>query len=319
MINRINSFFFSSQIEFRFRIFRLILVMGTILSLLGAIEGLYVGIDILPIIFNLILFISMVAGMIFMFYYHKPDWAVFLVGFMMVTVGFPPVFLTGGGVDGGASIWFVIGIIYPFIMYSGKKMVLFVSYAISIDLLTYVLAFHFPEFMSRGISREIAYADSVFSVVVVGVTVGIVLKYQTRQYEKERELAIAQKEGLEKLEQSRNQFFASMSHEIRTPIYSIVGHNELNLRWELPEEVMDNALVIDDSGKMLLSLVNDILDMAQLEMGNLKIIPVEYNTKELFNDLIHMMQPSIKEKELDFFVNIDGNLPTVMLPLCSRR
>ena len=63
---------------------------------------------------------------------------------------------------------------------------------------------------------------------------------------------------------------------------------------------------------MLLSLVSDILDLSQMEMKRMEIIPLEYKTVDLFGDLIDMIQVRLKEKNLEFLIDIDENLPSVM-------
>ena len=63
---------------------------------------------------------------------------------------------------------------------------------------------------------------------------------------------------------------------------------------------------------MLLNLVNDILDLSQIEMKKMEIIPIEYNTEDLFGNLIDMIQVRLAEKKLGFQVDIDENLPSVL-------
>ena len=70
----------------------------------------------------------------------------------------------------------------------------------------------------------------------------------------------------EKASKMKSLFLANMSHEIRTPINSIIGLNELILREKPSEQVQDYAKNIQNASKMLLSLVNDILDLSQLEI-----------------------------------------------------
>ncbi len=67
-----------------------------------------------------------------------------------------------------------------------------------------------------------------------------------------------------------------MSHEIRTPINTIIGLDEMILREKgLSDEVTENAETIQNAGKMLLSLVNDILDLSQIENNKMEIFPVK--------------------------------------------
>ena len=76
-----------------------------------------------------------------------------------------------------------------------------------------------------------------------------------------------QHKEIEMLNKAQNQFFSNMSHEIRTPINTIIGLNEMILREEVTDEVVEDAANIRAAGKMLLNLINDILDMSKFESG----------------------------------------------------
>ena len=118
-----------------------------------------------------------------------------------------------------------------------------------------------------------------------------------------------QKEQLEIASKSKNAFFANMSHEIRTPINTIIGLNEMILRESQSEEVQDYAKNIQMASKMLLRLVNDILDLSQMEIKKMEILPVEYSVENMLEELVGMFQIRMKEKKLEFYLEIDKNLP----------
>jgi len=84
------------------------------------------------------------------------------------------------------------------------------------------------------------------------------------------------------------------------------------LRESGEERIREYAGNIQNASKMLLNLINDILDLSQLEMKKMEIIPMEYRTVDLFRDLIGMIQVRLQEKKLEFLVDIDENLPTVL-------
>lgn len=109
--------------------------------------------------------------------------------------------------------------------------------------------------------------------------------------------------------QSKSDFLSNMSHEIRTPINSVLGMNEMILRESRDENILEYSSNIDSSGRMLLSLINDVLDFSKIESGKMEIVPTTYLVSELLNDLINMLWISAKEKGLGFVLEIDNNLP----------
>lgn len=300
------------DMEVRERLFRIIILVGTAAAALGILEGLVMdgtGIVLVPLCG---LFIAMGGALIATFKYNRIELAAVVMGIVIVGIIFPSVFFISGGVESGSMVWFVIGIFYVFLMFSGKKLGFFLTLTIIIDVTVYVFGYHHPEFIKPLATKFDIYFDSLFSVLLVGTAAGAILKFQNKVYEKERELAAEQTARLKQVSHSRDVFFANMSHEIRTPINTIIGLNEMILREEISDEVADNARNIQNASRMLLSLVNDILDLSQIENQKMEIIPVEYDTKEFFTEVVDLMQVRMQEKKLDFFVDLDGKIPSVL-------
>lgn len=101
-----------------------------------------------------------------------------------------------------------------------------------------------------------------------------------------------------------------MSHEIRTPINTIIGLNEMILREEISDEAAGDAKSIQGASKMLLTLINDILDMSKIESGKMQIVPAVYETGDMLSDVVNMLWIRAKEKGLKFHINVDPLLPS---------
>ncbi len=121
--------------------------------------------------------------------------------------------------------------------------------------------------------------------------------------EKEKQIAEAKNE-------SKSRFLASMSHEIRTPMNSIMGMNEMILREVEDQNIYDYAMNIKSSSNLLLGIINDILDFSKIDAGKLQLVEVEYDTAAMFRDALLGVQSYIREKDLDFEVVVDENIPS---------
>lgn len=111
---------------------------------------------------------------------------------------------------------------------------------------------------------------------------------------------------------AKTSFIANMSHEIRTPINSIMGLNEMLIRETKEPKVLEYARNIKSSSNTLLKIVSDILDFSKIESGKMEIINAEYELSSVITDLINMTSPKIKEKNLEFKLDINPGIPHLL-------
>ena len=312
MRKRLRNLIFGREIEIRERLFRMIMLIGIAAAILGFLEStLLLGISKMtfPMLFVLVVMLIALRAVL---KYRNMRFSAIIVGLTIIVVVFPYMFFICGGVQGGAAHWLSLALFYVFIMFSGKRMVFFCILAVVTDCIVYWIAYTYPYMVIPLGSRQEMYLDSLFSVMAVGFACGFILKLQMDIFQEERSITLSQKEELEKISKSKDTFFTSMSHEIRTPINTIIGLNEMILRESKEDATREYAQNIQSASKMLLNLVNDILDLSQMEIKKMEIIPVEYRTEEMFRELVVLMQIRMQEKGLEFFVDIDKNLPTVL-------
>ncbi len=112
--------------------------------------------------------------------------------------------------------------------------------------------------------------------------------------------------------EAKGRFLAQMSHEIRTPINVVLGMDEMILRESREPNVREYAMDIHTAGQALLSLINDILDFSKIESGKVEIVPVTYEICSMLHDLVNMTLQRAKDKDLQFVVEIDHEIPTCL-------
>ena len=233
-----------------------------------------------------------------------------IIAVLLLTL-FPVTFFSAGGFYSGVPEWFVLCFIYVCITLQGRRRAVFFGLCTVETMLCYGIAFYFPEIAVQDFPHN-ALLDSAFSMIMVGLLTSVLLMFLNRMYEEENALTQRQKKEIEELNRAENNFFSSMSHEIRTPINTIIGLNEIILREDISDEVAENARNIQGASKMLLSLINDILDISKIKSGKMEIVNVSYETGALFSEIVNMIWIKAKEKGLEFKLHVDSSIPSML-------
>lgn len=134
------------------------------------------------------------------------------------------------------------------------------------------------------------------------------IEYMEKQRNLERDLAVAQKAN-----EAKSNFLSNISHEIRTPINAVLGFDEMIIRESKDPTITEHAREIQNSGKTLLSLINDVLDFSRIESGKMDIIPVEYDIASMVNDLTNMAEIRARDKGITINVEMDENIPHILV------
>jgi two-component system, NtrC family, sensor kinase len=126
-----------------------------------------------------------------------------------------------------------------------------------------------------------------------------------------REIAEKGKE-LEVASQHKSQFLASMSHELRTPLNAILGFNEMLLGevyGPVPPDMKEPLTDIQTSGKHLLRLINNVLDLAKIEAGRMELSLGDYSVHDTVESVRSTLRPLAAEKGLDFLAIVPDDIP----------
>ncbi len=126
------------------------------------------------------------------------------------------------------------------------------------------------------------------------------------------ELAAA-KQRAEVASHAKSEFLANMSHELRTPLNGVLGYAQILQRdAELTNGQREGLQTIYNSGRHLLTLINDVLDLAKIEARRLEIHPVELNLPTFLEGITDMMKLAAQQKQLQLIYEADPELPQVI-------
>ena len=119
-----------------------------------------------------------------------------------------------------------------------------------------------------------------------------------------------QRKAAEAANRAKSNFLSTMSHEIRTPMNAILGITEMLLQNEnLSKEIRESLDKVYTSGDLLLSIINDILDLSKIEAGKLELLLDKYEIASLISDTVQLNMMRIGSKEIEFELLVDQNVP----------
>lgn len=310
LIRLINARLYDENRKLDERQFELLTIISVISVLLALIGDIIEGENIIEIV---VLCVTVVVVPIITYTavrFGKVQLAANFVALALVLIVHPVTFYFGGGPFGGGVFWVVFSFLYIGLIINGFSRIIimiFLSLEITIE---YFISYTRPELIYYHDAR-MTHIDSLISVILVGVVIFTMVWFQNLLFMAENRRAKEETKRAEEAIRSQNQFFSSMSHEIRTPINSIVGLNEIILRSDdASDEIVRDALNIQGAGRMLLALVNDILDISKIEAGKMEIVSVNYDVASLISEVVNMVWLRAEEKGLEFKVDIDPLVPT---------
>jgi len=118
--------------------------------------------------------------------------------------------------------------------------------------------------------------------------------------------------------QAKSAFLANMSHEIRTPMNAILGYSEILGTKTSDKVLLDYVSGIINSGKSLLRIINDILDLSKIEAGRIEILYESSNPYKIIDEMRQVFSLKVKEKGLTFDIEIDPDLPKSLILDATR-
>lgn len=238
---------------------------------------------------------------------------------MMITIAvvflglFTFIFFQGGGYHSGAPLFFVFAIVFTAFLLQNRVGIVFIIIEVVWYNVICIIAYKYPETVTPLDSEKNIMVDIISCAVISGLilanTMYLLLKvYRTKQIE----LAAA-KEEAESANNIKTDFLAKMSHDIRTPINTIAVMNDLIVENAESDEIREWATDSETACTLLMTLVNDMLDISKIEAGKVDIHESEFLLQNLLRKIFITWDGEATAKGLKLDIDVDETLPTKVI------
>ena len=174
---------------------------------------------------------------------------------------------------------------------------------------TYLVGIVPDDVMSKGLSSLVTLIIWVFALLMLLMVIGIAYLINAEERAKESDELRMAKLVAENASRQKSTFLANMSHEIRTPINAIMGMNEMVLRECENDNIRIYSENIQSASRLLLSLVNDVLDFSKIESGKMEIVCDNYYLDVMIHDVVNLIRGKAEQKNLEFYVEVQKEIP----------
>ena len=163
------------------------------------------------------------------------------------------------------------------------------------------------------LQRSLIVAAVLFVIVLAAATWLIQLRLQVRRQTSVIRKQLAEqemlKEAAESASRAKSEFLANMSHEIRTPMNGICGMTALALSTPLDEEQREYLETVGDSARSLLRIIDDILDLARIEAGKLRLEETPFEIRRTIRQVVATLDVIAREKGVALNYTIASDVP----------
>lgn len=210
-------------------------------------------------------------------------------------------------------VYFVLGILYTVLLLNGKLgFILSTLESIYLCAVIIFIGNRFPRYTAER-PALIDFIAITIAIVIVGVLAAVAIKTRVNQYDVEYNIMQETKLKVIDAYNSKDIFFANTSHEIRTPLNAIVGTVNLLLDEDLDNQVRDNVYNILNSCNALLSIIDELMTLSNTDGSNVSVMEARYSFSEMISDIINMISVRLMESGVQFFVEIDKDLPHFLI------
>lgn len=300
---------FGEELNIQIKVFNILALSGISVCTLLSVYGVVVGETIQIMSCYLMGVIFSIAMLHYTLKTGKYEKAMVVTVIVIFLGMFSFIFFNGGGYNSGAPIFFVFAIVFTAFLLSGKNATILIATEIIWYSIICIYSYNNPDSVRRlNGEKEIMY-DVLSCVIVAGLVLAVTMYLQTRVYRLKQAELIEAKEEADKANSAKSTFLAKMSHDIRTPINTVMAMNELISQNSDSENILEWTADSENACLLLLSQINDLLDISKIELGKVDLHESNYYVKNLIHKLYLNWDREAINKGLNLDFKISNDFP----------
>lgn len=310
LIKRFREYIIPDDAEIQVAAFNILALCGIAVSILTAIVNFVSGNNLTVVIADLT---GVFASWALIVYCHKTGnykAAMTLTAFIIFLGLFTALFFIQGGYRSGIPSFFIFGIVFTAFLLNGITMVVMVI----IELIWYIslILYSYYHPMAQNNSEYHYMTRIVMDMAIVSISLAITMYCQIRVYRKKQQELMVAVLAADEANRAKSDFLAKMSHDIRTPLNTIMAMNELIVANTSSAKIREWINDSNVSSRILMSLINDMLDLSRIEAGKLELLEQPWDTEKLFDEMARTWRMQAERAGLEFIYNLDETVPDIL-------
>lgn len=281
--------FLNKQLDFRVRLFNVLAMGGTVISLAMALVGIVTRVGVGNITVN---FISAALSYALLSYSQRTGryqlcYLITIAAIFLVL--FPIMFFTAGGYHSGMPSFFVFAVAFTILMLEGKKAIVVSIVEILLYLAICLIAFRYPELVKVWDTEQDLLTDVMVGFVSVSAVLGAMLYLHFRLYTEQQKKLDEQNHILQRASRAKTEFLSNTSHEMRTPL-TVISVNVQTVT-EILED-MGESLKDGEAAELLQNAQQEIMRLSRMVGGMLTLASMSENTDKQAVDFTTLLRGS---------------------------
>ncbi|MDR1204424.1 MAG: bacteriohemerythrin [Peptococcaceae bacterium] len=288
------------------RLFNMIMLLSFAGSIVGSIVTLVESTSLMTVAATAWLPFTLLLAIVFVNKTQNYRLGSLLVSVTFCVIGFPFIFFSSGGIYSGMLAYMLLGAVVISVLLNGVDFIVLMGVYITVTIASFFIQSSGLILVTPIEPEILIYMDVAVSFLVASLLIGLVLKYQQREY-------VSAQKAAEAASRSKSDFLSNMSHEMRTPMNAIIGMTAIG-KSALDMEQKDYAFKkIEDASTHLLGVINDILDMSKIEANKLELSFSEFDFEKMLQKTVNVINFRVDERKQNFTVHIDKNIPRSLI------